>query len=92
MFDNTRLHVLFLSLQEDRTGIGSKFQQKCKQDIKMQIADTTIDNFHNISSESVSVLFVKEMRQRHRPDRAERKQARGVDDRFLEGGERSRTG
>lgn len=27
----------------------------------MQIADTTIDNFVNMSSESVSVLFVREM-------------------------------
>lgn len=61
MSDNTRLHVLFISLQEDRNGISSKFQLKCKQDIKMQIADTTIDNFPNISSESMSALFVKEM-------------------------------
>lgn len=61
MSDKTRLHVLFLSLQQDRNGISLKFQLKCKQDIKMQIADTTIDNFPNISSESVSVLFIKEM-------------------------------
>lgn len=48
MSDNTCYHVLFLSLQEDRNGISLTFQQRCKQDIKMQIADITIDNFHNI--------------------------------------------
>lgn len=51
MYDNTLLHVL--SLKDDRNGISLKFQQKCKQDIKMQIADTTIDKFHNISLKCV---------------------------------------
>ena len=58
VFEIRQNPVLSLSLVDDRNGISLEFHQKCKQDIKMQIADSTIDNFPNISHESVGVLFV----------------------------------
>jgi len=70
-FDKNWLYSLVFSI----SFFGFFF--KCKQDIKMQIAVTTIDIFHNI------VLFVKEMCVcGASPDGAQSNRPVGGDDRF----------